>query len=181
LPWTADLWRIQNGAAIVSRTHPRPRFRFDAPNGEYPVLYGCASPLGAFAETYGDRARRLGANEGDRHLVRLVPHAPIPLVDLTDVRLVASLGLDERISVGDDYAACQAWALALWRELQAIHGIRFRARKAGAMVANVALFLDRCGEYLTAPLNDAHRLKDLEPVVLQAADIYNLVVKFPFR
>lgn len=145
------------------------------------MLYGCASPLGALAETYGDRARRLGVNEGDRYLVRLVSQAPIPLVDLMDVRLLASLGLDERISVGDDYAACQAWALVLWRELPDIHGIRFRARKAGATVANVALFIDRCVDHLITPLHDAHMLKDLERVVLEAADVYNLVVKFPFR
>ena len=181
LLWTADLWRIQNGSAIVARTYPQPRYRFDAPGGEYPVLYGCASPLGTLAETYADRARRLGSSEGSRYLVRLVLRAPIPLVDLLDVRLVASLGLDERISVGDDYATCQAWALALWRKIPEIMGIRFRARKAGATVANVALFLDRCGDQLIVPLNDAHMLEELEPVVLEAADIYNLAVKFPFR
>lgn len=179
--WTDDLWRIQNGTEIAAHTYPQPRFRFDAPNGEYPVLSASASPSGTFAETYGDRARRLGVSEGGRYLIRLVPQMPISLVDLLDVRLLASMGLDERISVGDDYAVCQAWALALWRGLSAIQGIRFRARKAGAMVTNVALFLDRCSEHLTLPLNDAHMLKDLEPVVLEAADIYNLVVKFPFR
>lgn len=179
--WTTDLWRIQNGTVIVGRTHPTPRYRFDAPHGEYPVLYACASQVGTFAEVYGDRARRLGEHEGERYLVRLLPRAPLPLVDLTDVRLLASLGLDERISVGDDYAACQAWAHALWQGLPQTAGIRYRARKAGATVANVALFLDRCGEQLTSPPDEAHMLEDLEAVVLEAADIYNLVVKLSFR
>lgn len=181
IPWTEELWRIQNGTEIFARTYPAPRYRFDAPHGEYPVLYACASQLGTFAEVYGDRARRLGEPEGGRYLVRLVPHIPHSLVDLTDVRLLASLGLDERISVGDDYATCQAWALALWRELPEVAGIRYRARKAGATVANVALFLDRCGDHLAVSPDEAHTLEDLETVVLEAADIYHLVVKFPFR
>lgn len=179
--WTTDLWRIQNGTAIVGRTYPEPRYRFDAPHGEYPVLYACASQVGTFAEVYGDRARRLGEYEGERYLVRLVPRAPLPLIDLTDVRLLASLGLDERISVGDDYATCQAWALALWQGVPEIAGVRYRARKAGATVANVALFLDRCAEHLAGSPDDAHRLAESEAIVLEAADVYNLVVKIPFR
>jgi hypothetical protein len=175
------LWRIQNRAEIVARMYPAPRYRFDAPHGEYPVLYACASQVGTFAEVYGDRARRIGDLEGGRYLVRLVPRRPLPLVELTDVRLLASLGLDERISVGDDYATCQAWALALWRELPELAGIRYRARKAGATVANVALFLDRCGTQFSNPPDEVYMLEERESVVLVAADLYNLVVKFPFR
>ncbi len=177
----AELWRIQNGMEIVARTYPAPRYRFDAPHGEYPVLYACASQVGAFAEVYGDRARRLGDLEGERYLVRLVPRGPLSLVDLTDVRLLASLGLDERVSVGDDYATCQAWALALWQGMPEIAGIRYRARKAGAMVMNVALFLDRCAEHVAMPSEDARMLAEQEAILLEAADIYNLVVKFSFR
>ncbi len=145
------------------------------------MLYACASQLGTFAEVYADRARRLGECEGERYLVRLVPRAPLPLVDLSDMRLLAALGLDERISVGDDYAACQAWAFALWQRFPEIAGIRYRARKAGATVANVALFLDRYAEHLAGSPDDMRMLEDLESVVLEAADVYNLVVKFPFR
>lgn len=181
IPWTDDLWRIQNGTEVIARIYAAPRYRFDAPHGEYPVLYACASQIGTFAEVYGDRARRLGEHEGERYLIRLVPRAPLPLIDLTDVRLLASLGLDERISVGDDYATCQAWVLALWQGVPEIAGIRYRARKAGATVTNVALFLDRCGEQLASPPDEAHMLEELETVVLNAADVYRLVVKFPFR
>lgn len=53
--------------------------------------------------------------------------------------------------------------------------------EGGATVANVALFLDRCGEQLARPPDETHMLEELEEVVLDAADIYNLVVKFPFR
>lgn len=180
-PWAGDLWRIQNGIEIAPRVYPEPRYRFDAPGGEYPVLYACASPLGTFAEMYGDRGRRLGEREGARYLVRLAPTAPLPLVDLADVRVLAALGLDERVSVGDDYAACQAWALALWRHFPDVAGIRYRARKAGADTANVALFLDRCLDRLSVPPEDARRLDEREALVLAAADLYHLAVTFPFR
>jgi hypothetical protein len=180
IPWTMDLWRIQNGTEIVARTYTTPRYRFDAPSGEYPVLYACASQIGTFAEVYGDRARRLGENEGGRYLIRIVPQAPLMLVDLCNVKVLAALRLDERISVGEDYVICQAWALAFWRRLPEIAGIRYRARKAGATTYNVALFLDRCQERIALPVEDAHTLRDLETIVLAAADIYNLVVKIPF-
>jgi hypothetical protein len=48
-------------------------------------------------------------------------------------------------------------------------------------VANVALFLDRCGTQFTNPPDEVYMLEERESVVLEAADIYNLVVKFPFR
>ncbi len=180
VPWTAALWRIQNGTEIVARIPCAALPLRRAVRGD-PVRYACASQLGTFAEVYGDRARRLGARDGGRYLVRLVPHTPLSLVDLTDVRLLASLGLDERISIGDNYATCQAWAFALWRGLPEIAGIRRRARKARATVANVALFLDRCRDHVAISPDDARRLEGLEAIVLEAADVYNLIVKFPFR
>lgn len=181
--WTADLWRIQNDPAVVVRTYPTPRYRFDAPAGAYPLLYACADELGTFAEVYGERARRLGVNEGHRRLLRLRPTAPLPLVDLHDIRLLHALGLDERLSIGDDYAACQAWALAFHAGWPDAAGLRYRARKAGADVSNVALFLDRCATLLTviAPPAGPPRLDQLEATVLAAADWYNLVVTFAFR
>lgn len=183
--WTADLWRIQNDPAVTTRAYPTPRYRFDAPAGEYPLLYACADELGAFAEVYGERARRLGVTEGRRRLLRVRPTAPLPLVDLHDVRLLHALGLDERLSVGDDYAACQAWALAFhqgWPDAAGLR-LRYRARKAGADVSNVALFLDRCAPLLAvvAPAAGPPRLDELEATVLAAADRYNLVVSFSFR
>lgn len=180
VPWAGALWRIQNGTELVARTYPAPRYRFDAPHGEYPVLYACASHIGTFAEVYGDRARRVGEAEGARYLIRIMPMIPLALIDLCDVRLLASLGLDERISVGDDYATCQAWALALWERFPDIAGIRYRARKAGATQSNVALFVDRCARDVAVPSEDAHLLRELEEIVLTAADIYNLVVKISF-
>ena len=180
LSWTGDLWRIQNSPDIQVRTYPEPRYRFDAPAGQYATIYTCASPLGTFAEVYGERARRLGEHEGRRYLLHLAPARPLPLIDLADVRLLAALGLDERISVGDDYAACRRWALAFHETFPTICGIRYRARKAGAATANVALFAERSAPLLRVAPGSPRRLNELEGLVLQAADLYNLVVKFRF-
>lgn len=83
--------------------------------------------------------------------------------------------------MGDDYATCQAWALALWRWFPDAAGLRYRARKAGADVANVALWLDRCLDRLRVPPEDARRLDEWEALVLAAGDLYRLTVTFPFR
>lgn len=180
LRWDADLWRIQNSDQVRYGTYPTPRYRFDAPHGEYPLIYACDSALGTFAEVYGERARRLGIDEGQRYLVHFMPRAPLWLVDLHDIQLLATLRLDERISVGDNYRACQAWALAFYRQLPQASGIRYRARKAGATVSNVALFADRCGELLDIA-TDTDRLESRATLVLRAAAVYNLIVKFPLK
>jgi len=75
---TAWLWRIQNRPDLSYRAYPEPRYRFDAPHGEFATLYACASQLGTFAEVYGERARRLGEREGGRYLLHLGPRAPAP-------------------------------------------------------------------------------------------------------
>ena len=59
--------------------------------------------------------------------------------------------------------------------------MRFRARKAGTTTANVALFADRCADRLAvAPSGGPRRLQELPELVLQAADLYDLVVRFRF-
>lgn len=182
LEWQQNLWRIQNSPELTITTYPGALYRFDAPQGQYPIVYTCASQIGTFAEVYRERARRLGEHEGGRYLVQFICRAPLWLLDLHDVRLLSQLGLDERISVGDDYATCQAWALALYQRFPELCGIRYRARKAGGSVSNVALFGDRCADRLQIDPHDPPRqLADLRNVVLRAADYYNLVVKFPFR
>jgi hypothetical protein len=54
--------------------------------------------------------------DAKRHLVRITPKRPLPLVDLKDDRTLSALDLDARISVGDDYEACRQWALAFYDE-----------------------------------------------------------------
>ena len=52
-------------------------------------------------------------------------------------------------------------------------------RKAGALVSNVMLYLDRCIDALDVVA--APRLDESQEVVLRAADHYRLTVYFPFR
>jgi hypothetical protein len=179
LLWTDRLWRIADDTSLTFRTYPTPRYRFDAPSGEYPALYTCALDLGVFAEAYVERGRRLGKNEAQRHLLELAPQRALSLIDLHDGRVLAALDLDERISVGDDYETCQRWALAIYQSYPDVSGIRYRARKAGALVSNVFLYADRAAENLEVV--GAPRLDEIEEIVLRAADRYRLTVFFAFH
>lgn len=98
LAWDGALYRIQDAAALDYRTYPSARYRFDAPVGQYPILYTNDSEVGVFAEVYTDRGRRLGSEDADRHLVKLVPTSPLPLVDLLSDGTLKNFELDERVS-----------------------------------------------------------------------------------
>ena len=177
-PWSSELWRIQNAPHWTARVYPAPRFRFDAPTGEFATVYACADQIATFAEVYRERGRRLGPGDADRYLVRLTPTRLWRLVDLRDPVVLVALGLDERIGVGDDCAACQAWSRAFFVGYPAAQGIAYRSRLAEAAVTNVALFASRCDS--TVEVRSAGRLRDLEALVLAAADRYDLTVAFPF-
>ncbi len=175
LSWQQDLWRIQDSARLRFSRHESPWHRFDSPHGEYGVLYTNNDQLGPFGENYGDRGRRLEEKDGDRHLVRFSLDSPVQLIDLTDVRLLSLIGLDDRINTGDNYNVCQAWALSFYQQVDDAHGICYGARKAGRKTCNVALF-HRSQSLLKVA--SAQRLRDVETVVLAAADRYNLTVSF---
>ena len=66
------------------------------------------------------------------------------LGDLTDDRTPSVLGLDARISVGNDYEACHQRALAFHEAWQEACGIAYAARWGGVRTTNVALFVERC-------------------------------------
>ena len=103
--------------------------RFDAPAGEYGVLYLAADAHCAFVETFGQST---GINTvttdalAERSLSRVEAARPLRLVDLTGSGL-ARLGADERLCAGDHLVA-QRWALALWRHPAAPDGLLYRAR-----------------------------------------------------
>jgi hypothetical protein len=176
--WTDPVYRIQDDDRISSQKYPTPRYRFDAPGGEYAVLYANETRVATFNESYAEKRRRIPAADAQRHLMRIAPNHPLPLVDLTDDRTLSALELDARISVGDDYEACHRWGLAFHEEWQGAFGIAYAARWGGVRTTNVALFVERCREDLL--VESLGRLGDraLEALMLEAADRYKLRVAF---
>ncbi|QIN81009.1 RES domain-containing protein (plasmid) [Rubrobacter marinus] len=178
--WDKPLYRVQgsvpHSGSLGTEAYPTPLHRFDAPAGRYPITYANDSRVGVFAEVYVDRGRRLGMEDADRRLVRIEPDAPLPVLDLLSDDTLGLLDLDERISTGDDYERCQQWALKAYESFEELCGIRYGARCAGRRTANYALFADRCASRVEA--RDLGRLADLADVVLAAADVYKLRVRF---
>ncbi len=176
--WTDPVYRIQDEGPISSQRHPRPRYRFDAPGGEYAVLYANDTKVATFNESYAEKRRRIPKADAKRHLVRITPKRPLPLVDLRDDRTLSALDLDARISVGDDYEACRQWALAFHEEWLEVCGIAYAARWGGVRTSNIALFIERCREDLE--LDSLGRLGEptLEDLTLEAADRYKLRIAF---
>lgn len=175
--WERALWRIQRQETLTYKRYPKPRYRFDAPGGEYPVLYTNDSWLGVFGEVYADRrGRRLFEQDGEYHLIRLLPFSGLLLLDLRSNKTLSALGLDARISTGDDYEGCRSWALALHAALPDLHGLLYAPRKAGERFSNIALFAERCAEELEH--GPQGKLKHLETAVLTAREEYRLNVGF---
>jgi hypothetical protein len=130
--------------------------RFNAPNGEYGVLYLAADPFAAFIETFGasmvTAALELRlVSERDlarRCLCRIEVDDPpaIRIVNLADGYGFSRLGIDGRISTTKQRHVTRQWALALWRHPQRPDGILYRACNDPARLA-VVLF-DRVGDVL---------------------------------
>jgi hypothetical protein len=176
--WTDPVYRIQDDDLISSRRYPKPRYRFDAPGGEYAVLYANDTEVATFNESYAEKRRRIPKADAKRHLVRIAPKRPLPLVDLRDDRTLSALDLDARISVGDDYETCRQWALAFHEAWPEVCGIAYAARWGGVHTTNVALFVERCHEDLAVDSLGSLGDPALENLVLEAADRYNLRVAF---
>lgn len=176
--WTRPVYRIQDEARVLSRTHPKPRYRFDAPGEEYAVLYANDTKVATFNEAYAEKRRRIPRADAGRHLVSITPKRPLPLVDLTDDRTLSTLGLDARISVGDDYEACHQWARAFHEQWPEACGIAYAARWGGVRTTNVALFVERCREDMAARSLGLLGDPALEDLVLEAVDRYTLTATF---
>lgn len=106
-----------------------PANRFDAPGGEYRILYGAERIEGAFAETILRRGRRIVA----RDYVELRQWSIMLL--LRDLRLAKLFdnglvwhGVTADICTGDDYRAAQAFAAKLHSSHRDCDGIAYRAR-----------------------------------------------------
>lgn len=142
---------------VLLRVHPRdkePGFwgrtgtsRFDAPDGQYGVLYAAETFDGAFIETFGDLSPKIvsAALLAARGLATIEAHRPFRLVDLAEAGL-SKLGLDARISTGD-HALSQQWSRAIWAHSSHADGVWYAARHDPSQ-RSVALF-DRAASAVT--------------------------------
>jgi hypothetical protein len=104
--------------------------RFDAPAGEFGVLYVAKDERGAFIETFGHATgvRLVDHREiAARGLVRIVPRRPLRLVNLTGAGL-ARLGADARLTAGESYDPPHRWARAIHDHPTQPDGIVYTAR-----------------------------------------------------
>jgi len=152
-------------------------YRFDAPAGEFPVLYANRDRLACFAEVYGDTGT-IEASQGPRHLSLVSALRPLRLVALDDALTRRRCGLDGRIGTAKQYAVTQQWSRSFHVWFPEADGLRYSSRHAGEQ-HNYALFLDRCAPELA--VYPQGELQDLRRVVLFAADMYALAVKVAWR
>ena len=124
-------------------TAPVPgRFRFDAPDGAYPVSYVSTGEIACFAEVFGDR-KLIDDRDGERRLWRLRASRRLRLLPLDDGATLMQLGLDARICVVRPYELPQAWSAAIHAWYPRLDGLRYVSRHEPA-ARNICLFLDRC-------------------------------------
>jgi hypothetical protein len=153
------------------------RTRFDAPAGQFGVLYVAADIHGAFIETFGRRLglTLLGMHDfAARELSTITTIRPFRLVDLTSAGLSMN-GADSRLSSGS-YDLSQRWALAFHEHSDQPDGILYRSRHDPSRLC--AAIFDRASDALTATslgsLADPHNTALLAEL-LDAYD-YSLIV-----
>lgn len=103
--------------------------RFDAPSGEYGILYCGSDAHCAFIETFGQSTGIkivTTTSLAERCLCTIKAQRPLALVDLTGPGL-AQLGCDERLCAGEHNMA-QQWSLAFWSHTEQPDGLYYRAR-----------------------------------------------------
>jgi hypothetical protein len=133
VPADSKWWRIHRTAVPPVFFGPAPggppTYRFDAPRGEYRILYIGQSLTAAFVETLL-RNPRLPFIERteleERSVATLSNRHPLKLVDLRGGGL-SQIGVDNRLTTGG-YEVAGQWALALWRHPTHPDGILYRSK-----------------------------------------------------
>ncbi len=131
--------RLKHAAKFFgrSRTH-----RWDAPHGEFGVMYTGATPFVSFAETFlpapgilaaitvsasGATVPVSGSMVASHGLALVTPVEPLRCVDLRGAGL-ARIGADGRLTSGSHLLA-QRWSLALYVHSSAPDGILYHSRR----------------------------------------------------
>ena len=140
------LHAVKHDALYFGRT---PRNRFDAPAGEFGVLYVARDFHGAFVETFGHATgvRFVTSPElKTRGLARIAARRPLRLVDLRAEGL-ARMGADAELTSGPDYGLARRWARAIHDHPRRPDGLMYRARHDPSRIC--AAIFDRAATELT--------------------------------
>ena len=123
--------------------------RFNAPAGQFGLLYAAVDVHCAFVETFG---RELGrqvvslAELSQRCLIYVEVTRALRLVDFTG-RSLRRIGADARLTSGDHDIA-RRWSLALWQHPSQPDGLYWRSRFDNDRFC--AAIYDRAGDALTS-------------------------------
>jgi RES domain len=150
--------RVSYGGCRIHSVHHGPVFfgaspmnRFDAPAGEFGVLYLGKDAHCAFIETFGHETGRTPFVTETELRARAVSFVhtrrPLRLADLRAEGL-ARMGADAELTTGSDYELSRRWALAIHNHPRAPDGILYRARHDPARTS-LALF-DRAEKDIVA-------------------------------
>lgn len=121
-------------------------FRFDAPDGEFGVLYMAGDIFGAFIETMGQPTgtHRVAESTLRTHVVsRIHSSRPLHLIDLAASGGLVHIGADNALCTGS-HEISRKWSMSLYEHPVRADGILYRARHDPERLA-CALF-DRCRE-----------------------------------
>jgi hypothetical protein len=142
------------------RSHPTRRgaihfgrnrlYRFDAPDGEYGVLYAGADPHVAFIESFQIAGIHPVVTEStlkERSLSRIRIRGPVQLVNLAESGALTRIGADARIFTAS-YTISQRWSKAIQIHPDRPDGILYRPRHDPARLA--AAFFDRITDRVRA-------------------------------
>jgi hypothetical protein len=124
-PWFR-IYRCRHDPLYYGKTNDN---RFNAPTGEFGVMYFGNDAYCAFIETFGQSTGINVVTTKDlieRCICTIRSLRPLALVDLTGAGL-AQLGCDERLCAGE-HSIAQQWSLAFWSHSDQPDGIYYRAR-----------------------------------------------------
>jgi hypothetical protein len=153
--WPLPVWTLSTDRRLyrLTRVHfPDPAYfgrggegRFDAPDGSYGICYLGTSLDCCLYETLpavidpATHTRVLDAGElAARYAAVVTLHRSLRLAHLAGDSL-GRLGIDQRVTGGDDYDLSGAWSAAIHRHSRRVDGIVYPSRHQNAL-SSVALF-----------------------------------------
>lgn len=149
-----------------------PLNRFDAPAGQFGVLYVAKDAHGAFIETFGHATGVRFVTERElrtRGLAEVAFRRPLRLADLRSEGL-ARMGADAELTSGPDYALSRRWALAIHDHPRSPDGILYRARHDPARLC--AAVFDRAQTAAAARTTGTLRARDHRALLADLLDTY---------